>query len=443
MEIDRTQLADMLIAAKGSNFIKVITGIRRCGKSYLLFNIFKRHLLKSGVPEDHIIEIDLEHPVIANLVNPIELDKYIRSKIVADGQMNYVLIDEIQYCGKALPSGLDISHIHPDDRERMFVDFYRVLNGLRTTPNVDTYVTGSNSRLLSSDIATEFRGRGQVIQVTPLSFAEFHAFKGDATDIYGCFKEYLMFGGMPECVLHSTEEEKRAYLKDLYSTIYIRDMVERNRIKNEQILERVIDIAMSSVGSLTNPSKLAHAIQSAMGIKTNQPTVARHLKMIEAAYLVSKANRYDVKGKHYLDYPAKYYATDTGLRNARLNFRQTEPTHLMENVIYCELVRRGYPVDVGVVMQNTSRNGKHELRQYEIDFVVNHGPKQMYIQSAYSIPTAEKREQETFSLRHTGDAFRKVVITNDPFQNRTYDDNGIAYIGLIDFLLDPHSLETL
>jgi len=443
MEIKRTELANKLIAAKGSNFIKIITGIRRCGKSYLLFNIFKRHLLESGVPEDHIVEIDLEHPVIADLVNPIELDKYLRSKIVADGQMNYILIDEIQYCGKALPKGLDLSHIHPDDRKRMFVDFYRVLNGLRTTPNVDTYVTGSNSRLLASDIATEFRGRGQVIQATPLSFAEFHAFKGDSANPYDTIREYLVFGGLPECVLCSSEEEKRAYLKNLYNTIYIRDIVERNKIKNEALLERVIDITMSSVASLTNPSKLANAIQTVMGVKTNQPTVARYLKMLEDAYLVSKANRYDVKGRHYLDYPAKYYAADTGLRNARLNFRQTEPTHLMENAIYCELARRGYPVDVGVVMQSASENGKHELRQYEIDFVVNSGPRQMYIQSAYSIPTAEKCEQETFSLRHTGDSFRKVVITNDPFQTRTYDNDGIAYIGLIDFLLDPHSLETL
>ncbi len=443
MTIQRNYLLNRLIEAKHNGFVKVLTGIRRCGKSYLLFNIFKHHLLEDGVQPDHIIEIDLEHPVITDLVNPIKLDSYIRSKLVSDGKMNYVLIDEIQYCGKALPEGFDLSRIHPDDRERMFVDFYRVLNGLRTTPNVDVYVTGSNSRLLASDVATEFRGRGYVIQVAPLSFAEFMPLRASERNPFKVIEEYLLYGGLPDCVLAQSPAAKEAYLKDLYATIYLRDIVERYHIRNDLLLEKVIDIVMSDTATLTNPTKLANATKTVAGINASRNTVVQYLDHLADAFLIRKAERFDVKGRRHLDYPVKYYATDTGLRNARLNFRQPEFTHLMENAIYNELVRRGYSVDVGIVQRHDYSSGKHKIQQYEIDFVVNRGPKQMYIQSAYSIPTAEKREQETFSLRHTGDSFRKVVITNDPFQTRTYDDNGIAYIGLIDFLLDPKSLEAL
>mgnify|MGYP003296573876 CR=1 FL=1 len=443
MTIQRNNLLTQLIKAKHNSFIKILTGIRRCGKSYLLFNIFKTHLLEDGVQADHIIEIDLEHPVSADLINPIKLDNYIRSKLVSDGEMNYVLIDEIQYCGKALPEGFDLSKIHPDDRERMFVDFYRVLNGLRTTQNVDVYVTGSNSRLLASDVATEFRGRGYVIQVTPLSFAEFMPLRTSEQNPFKVIEEYLLYGGLPDCVLATSPESKEAYLKDLYTTIYLRDIVERYHLRNDFLLNKVIDIVMSDTATLTNPTKLANTARTASGINASRNTVVQYLDHITDAFLISKAERFDVKGRRYLDYPVKYYATDTGLRNARINFRQPEFTHLMENAIYNELIRRGYSVDIGIVQRHDYSAGKHTIRQYEIDFVINRGPKQIYIQSAYSIPTAEKREQETFSLRHTGDSFKKVVITNDPFQTRTYDDSGIAYIGLIDFLLDPNSLETL
>lgn len=443
MTIQRNNLLTQLIKAKHNSFIKILTGIRRCGKSYLLFNIFKTHLLEDGVQADHIIEIDLEHPVSADLINPIKLDNYIRSKLVSDGKMNYVLIDEIQYCGKALPEGFDLSKIHPDDRERMFVDFYRVLNGLRTTPNVDVYVTGSNSRLLASDVATEFRGRGYVIQVTPLSFAEFMPLRTSEQNPFKVIEEYLLYGGLPDCVLATSPESKEAYLKDLYTTIYLRDIVERYHLRNDFLLNKVIDIVMSDTATLTNPTKLANTTRTAAGINASRNTVVQYLDHIADAFLISKAERFDVKGRRYLDYPVKYYATDTGLRNARINFRQPEFTHLMENAIYNELIRRGYSVDIGIIQRHDYSAGKHTIRQYEIDFVINRGPKQIYIQSAYSIPTAEKREQETFSLRHTGDSFKKVVITNDPFQTRTYDDSGIAYIGLLDFLLDPNSLETL
>lgn len=443
MTIKREALLSQLTAAKHNNFIKIITGIRRCGKSFLLFNLFKRHLLAEGVKKDHIIEIDLENDENEFLTDPIELGKYIRKMTPRNRGRFYVLIDEIQRCRKVLPPGIDLSRIHPDDRESAYITFYSVLSGLRTSPHIDAYVTGSNSKILISDVATEFRGRGQIIQAMPLSFAEYRDFRASETNPLAVLQEYMRYGGLPECALKPTPEDKERYLRNLYSTIYIKDIIERNKIQNEGLLEAVIDIVMSNIAGLTNPTKLTHAIQSTIDAKATRPTIVKYLDCLKNAFLFLEATRYDVKGRHYLDYPIKYYATDPGLRNARVNFRQTEPTHLMENVIYCELVRRGYPVDVGVVMLDERKNGVHQTRQYEIDFVVNRGPKQIYIQSAYSIPTAEKREQETFSLRHTGDSFKKVVITNDTFQTRTYDDNGIAYIGLIDFLLDPHSLETL
>jgi len=443
MIIQRDIYLNRLISAKHDDFIKVIVGIRRCGKSYLLFNLFKQHLLDSGVAEDHITEIDLEHPTPANLVNPIKLDEYIRSRIVDDGRMNYVLIDEIQYCGKALPEDLDISKMHPNDRERMFVDFHRVLNGLRTTKNVDVYVTGSNSRMLATDVATEFRGRGEVIQISPLSFAEFAPLKTSARDYHAMLREYLMFGGLPECVLKNDELLKKEYLANLCKTIYLKDVQERNKVKNTTLLETLFDIVMSNVGGLMNPTKFTNAIQTVAKIPANHVTVRKYLEFLQNAYLLYKAERYDVKGRHYLDYPAKYYAADTGIRNVHMNFRQYEPTHLMENAIYSELIRRGYAVDVGVATVETMRLDSREKRQYEIDFVVNRFSERVYVQSAWMIPDEEKRKQETFSLRHVNDNFRKVVITGDPYEKPWMDDSGITFIGIVPFLLDPHSLETL
>ena len=443
MIIQRNDLLTQLIKAKHNSFIKILTGIRRCGKSYLLFNIFKNHLLEDGVQADHIIEIDLEHPITADLINPIKLDNYIRSNLVSDGKMNYVLIDEIQYCGKALPEGFDLSIIHPDDRERMFVDFYRVLNGLRTTPNVDIYVTGSNSRLLASDVATEFRGRGHVIHVTPLSFAEFMPLRASEHNPFKIIEEYLLYGGLPDCVLTPSPDAKEAYLKDLYTTIYLRDIVERYHLRNDFLLEKVIDIVMSDTATLTNPTKLANTARTAVGFNASRNTVVQYLDHIQDAFLISKAERFDVKGRRHLDYPVKYYATDTGLRNARINFRQPEFTHLMENAIYNELIRRDYAVDVGVVEMFTTINGKRCRKRYEVDFVVNNGNMRFYIQSAWDIPDNEKREQETFSLRHIGDNFRKIVVTGNPYEKPWTDKNGITFMGIVPFLLDPKSLETL
>ena len=441
MTIIRDELETSLIEAKGNNFIKILTGIRRVGKSFALFNIFKNHLLDSGIPPDNIIEVDLEKPANKPLTNPFALDQYVRKRIAAASGMCYVLIDEIQRCHKVLPDGVDLNQVHPDDRESCYISFIDILNGLRTTPNVDVYVTGSNSKMLSSDVATEFRGRGQIINVHPLSFREFCRCKANNSNPYALLEEYMRFGGMPDCVLKDSDAEKRQYLANLYDSIYIRDVIERNKIKDAVLLERIIDIVMSAVGSLTNPNKLANVLATTFKASVNQPTISHYLQHLENAFIIKKVNRYDIKGRHYLDYPAKYYATDTGLRNARMNFRQFEPSHLMENVIYCELIRRGYSVDIGVVERERHSNGRHESRRYEVDFVINDPPRQIYIQSAYLIPDEQKRVQETTSLLGIKNNFPKLVITNDPLQPRTCDESGITYMNLLDFLLDAKSID--
>ena len=436
-------MLNRLIETKNNGFVKILTGVRRCGKSYLLFNLFKAHLRKTGVAPDHIIEINLESSKSESLRRPDRLADFLRNAIIHDKKWTYVLIDEIQLCKPYLPDGVDLNRFRPEDREDCYIKFYGVLSELKNMPFVDVYVTGSNSKLLITDVATEFRGRGQTIPVTPLSYAEFSALRQNERNPLAVLHEYMTFGGLPACVLMPTPEEKKSYLIDLYRTIYIRDVIERYKIKDLGLLENVIDISMSTIGCFTNPTRLAHAIETETGNKTNRTTVAENLDRLEQAFLISKARRYDVRGRHYLDYPQKIYAVDTGLRNARINFRQDEPTHLMENVIYNELIRCGYSVDVGVVKCETRASGKHEMVQHEIDFVVNAAPNQIYIQSAYSIPTEEKQKQETFSLRHTGDSFKKIIITNDVLQSHTYDNDGIAYLNLLDFLLDPKSIETL
>ena len=442
MTIKRDLLLKRVIDARHNDFVKIITGIRRCGKSYLLFNLFKRHLLKSGVRKDHIIEIDLENTSSKPLQNPIALLSYIKSRIKKDGRWTYVLIDEIQDCQKVLPPGTDLSLIHPDDRENAYVTFYSVLSELRTMRRVDVYVTGSNSKLLISDVATVFRGRGQSIQVTPLSFAEFLPLR-KGLESQAIFDEYLIFGGLPKCVLYKSDAERKAYLDDLYRTIYLKDIIERNNIKSPETVERLLDVVMSGIGGLTNPSKISDTMSTVAKLHTNPTTIGKYLGFLKNAFLVGEAKRFDVKGRRHLESPFKYYATDTGLRNARVNFRQNEQTHLMENVIYNELIRRGYSVDVGVVQLETRASGKHEIRQYEIDFIVNQADERIYIQSAYAIPDPEKRAQETFSLRRVHDNFRKVVITGNLHEKPWRDENGITFMGVMHFLLDPYSLEKL
>lgn len=442
MEIKRTELLNKLIAAKGNDFVKILTGIRRCGKSYLLFKLFKRHLLESGIPEDHIIEINLEGRANQSLRTPNALGDYIDNRLIRDGRRNFVLIDEIQYCHREWNPSIDPARIPPEEREWSYITFYDVLNHLRTAPDVDVYVTGSNSRLLATDVATEFRGRGQIIPITPLSFAEYCQLAPQGANPFATLNDYLIYGGLPECALKQTDIEKKDYLANLYRTIYLRDIMERYGIQNTELMEHVANFVLSSISSPTNPNKLANAIKTVAGIPANQPTVARMISHLEDSFVISKVQRYDVRGRHYLDFPVKYYAVDTGLRNAAVNFRQVELTHLMENAIYCELIRRETAVDVGIIDMRRIDKGKQVRSQHEIDFVVNRGSSRIYIQSAYVIPDAEKRAQETFSLRHTGDSFKKLVITNDPLQSRNYDDDGIFYMGLLDFLTNPKALES-
>ena len=442
MTITRDMLLKRLIDAKHNEFVKIITGIRRCGKSYLLFKLFKNHLLKSGIRKDHIIEIDLENADFHPLQNPLKLLSYVKDRIKRDGRWTYVLIDEIQNCQKTLPPGTNLRLIHPDDRESAYVTFYSVLSELRSMHRVDVYVTGSNSKFLISDVATIFRGRGQSIQVTPLSLAEFMPLR-KGMESQAVFNEYLTFGGLPKCVLLKSDTERKSYLEELYRTIYLRDIIERNKIRSPEMVEHLLDVVMSGIGGLTNPNKIADTMNTVAKIDTNNKTVSKHLELLENAFLIEKARRFDVKGRRYLESPCKYYAIDTGLRNARINFRQNEPTHLMENVIYNELVRRGYSVDVGVVPVETRASGKHEIRQHEIDFVVNKADERIYIQSAYSISDPAKLTQETLSLRHVSDSFRKVVITGNLLEKPWHDENGIVFIGAMAFLLNPDRLEHL
>ncbi len=443
MVIRRDLLLDKLIKAKNHNLIKILVGMRRCGKSFLLFNLFKRHLLDSGIPHDHIVEIDLESDDFLFCRDAITLGKEIRARLPADGGQAFVLIDEIQHAEPILPKGTDLSRLRPEDRKNAYITFYHVLNGLLKRENVSTYVTGSNAKLLSQDVATEFRGRGETIEVPPLSLAEFAETMPGARDFFQIRDAYLAYGGLPECALLESEAEKRQYLGNLNATIYLRDIAQRFNLRNDALLESVTDIAMSNIGCLTNPTKLCNAINSAGKIACNETTVRKYLDYLESAFLVRNARLFDVRGSRYLSYPTKYYAVDTGIRNSRLNFRQDENTHLMENAIFNELVRRDYAVDVGVVEMFATKNGERHRQRYEVDFVVNKGDMRFYIQSAWNIPDSEKREQETFSLRHIGDNFRKVVVTGDPYEKPWTDNCGVTFMGIVPFLLNPKSLETL
>jgi len=429
VEFDRTIYLDRLLARKGNGFVKIITGLRRCGKSYLLFKLFKKRLLKSGVPASHIIEVALDDDANESLRDPRALSGYVRSKVGKRGAY-FLFVDEIQLCGES----------QSEAKGGAKLTFYDVLNGLMKLPNLDIYVTGSNSRMLSKDVATHFRDRGDVVQVHPLTFAEYHAaIRGD---VYRDWNDYLVYGGMPEAVLKKTPEEKASYLTELFERTYLSDIVERYRLRDDYALGRTIDVVSSVVGSLTNPTKLAHAMQNELGVRISIPTVKNYLSYLEDSFLLRKAERYDVKGRRYLDYPSKYYAEDVGLRNARLNFRQTEVDHLMENVLYNELVVRGARVDVGVVEARETVDGRQVRKQYEIDFIVNLGMGKIYLQSAYALTTERKRAQETASLEKSGDSFRKVVVTGVP-QPKYTDGSGITYVSIMDMLLDPVVLDDL
>lgn len=417
MEIRRDRYLERLIAHKGNGRVKIVTGIRRCGKSYLLFQLFKRHLIESGVKPNHILEIQLEDRSNKELRNPDACLAFIKKQI-KDQKPYYLLIDEVQ----------------------LMDEFEDVLNSCLHIQNLDTYVTGSNSKFLSKDIITEFRGRGDEMYLRPLSFKEYRTIQPD-TPFDDVWTEYMTFGGLPYCALLPSREEKADYLKRLFDEVFLRDIIERNRVQNDAQLESLLNVISSAVGSLTNPKKLEDTFISSGTGKLSAVTIKQYLDYLCDAFMIEQAERYDIKGKRYISTPYKYYFTDTGLRNARLNFRQLEETHLMENVMYNELCLRGYSVDVGVVEINERQeNGKYVRKQIEVDFVCNKADERVYVQSAFSIPTTEKRQQEERPLVNVGDGFRKVVVTKDNVL-RHNDENGILIMSLQEFLMDEGALE--
>jgi predicted AAA+ superfamily ATPase len=400
--------------------IKVITGIRRCGKSVLLFELFYEYLLQNGVQDDQIIKIELDQRKYYKFRNPIALCEYVEGIVTADEDKKYYLfIDEVQFTTKVLDS----------ENGNIEVTIYDMLNEFKAYKNLDVYVTGSNSKALSSDIATEFRGRATQIHVYPLSFGEFYSFvSGDERK---ALDQYMLYGGMPRLLQLEDEKDKKDYLNHLYDELYIKDIVERNRIEREDVMNDLLDYLASQVSSLTNASNIANALTSMRHENINSVLVASYIRHAVDSFLIRVARRYDVKGKSYFEYPNKYYYCDTGLRNARLNYRQYDPGHIMENIIYNELIRRGYSVDVGVVVDRKSGT----KIQKEIDFVVNDGDRRMYIQSALQMDNAQKEDSELKSLALTGDFFKKVVVRLD-IPHNYYDDNGIFHCNLIDFLLE-------
>lgn len=433
MIIERNEYLNQLLAKRWNGKVKIITGIRRSGKSFLLSTLFKNRLIEEGVDEKGFIEIALDRKSDIKYRNPNVLYDYIIEQTKNSSRKFYVLIDEIQLSYKVKNEDVDESLVPEGDRDMLYTTFYDILNDLMARPNLDIYVTGSNSKMLSKDIVTNFRDRGSEIKVYPLSFPEFLPVsdmeKADA------FEEYLMYGGMPLAVLEPDEKEKRKYLHGLFTNVYIKDIVERYKLKDDSILSPLVDALCSSIGSLTNSNRLANTAGSAIGKAPSHNTIKKYLEYVEDAYLFQRADRWNVKGRKYFDTIQKYYAMDVGLRNARLNFRQQERSHLMENMIYNELVRRGYSVDVGIVEVNRLVDGKQKMSQHEIDFVVNIGNNKVYIQSALNIDTPEKKAQELFSLKNTGDFFRKIVVLDGNSKPWT-DEDGVMYIGVIPFLLE-------
>lgn len=428
MEIRRDKYLNDLVVRKGNGMIKVVTGIRRCGKTYLVFDLFVRHLIESGVPEDHIIALALDDRANVRYRDVDALYDYLMERIGNDRGVYYVLLDEIQYA-------ITVKELRSKDEPPAL---YGVLNGLLHRRNVDVYVTGSNSKLLSTDVMTEFRGRGDEVRIHPLTFAEFmQAFDGDRQ---AGWAEYVMYGGLPLTLSTHTPEQKASYLTGLFEEVYLSDVIERNHLTKSQELESLLDVLASSIGSLTNPSKIEATFRSELHSRLDADTVKRYIGHLGEAFLVSEATRYDVRGRKYIGTPKKYYFEDMGLRNARLGFRQIEESHIMENIIYNELRARGFSVDVGVVDRRMKNNGHDERRRYEVDFVANLGYRRYYIQSALQLDTPEKAAQEKRSLSLIEDSFRKIVVVNRVM--RPYmDDDGILTMGLFDFLLNPNSLD--
>lgn len=417
MRINRDKYLNELISKMHNKMIKIITGIRRCGKSYLLNEIFFDYLISSGVNEDHIIRISLEDLENEYLTDAHVLNDHVKS-LIKDDQMYYLIVDEIQQVDRFVP----------------------LLNGWLKIKNLDVYVSGSNSRFLSKDVITEFRGRGDEIYVSPLTFKEYYDARGK--DFDDAWNEYIIYGGMPFILERSTNEQKSKYLKDLFNEIYIKDIKERYGIRNDSQLETLLNIVSSSIGSLTNPSKIEHTFKSVKQETLSRNTIESYLDILEDTFLIKKTNRYDIKGRKYINTPSKYYFVDMGLRNARLNFRQLEDTHMMENIIFNELIHRGYNVDIGVVeVSEKNENGNYVRKSLEIDFVANISNDKIYVQSAYHLPSPEKVKQEIRPFLNVDDSFRKFIIVRDNIDVRK-DDYGITTIGLKHFLLndDPFRL---
>ena len=416
MEFNRDLYLQKLISASNNDMIKIVTGIRRCGKSYLLFEIFHNYLLSQGVKEDHIIGLALDDNRNKALRDPDKLLEYIDSHLIHDGQTSYVILDEVQ----------------------MVDDFVGVLLSMTHMRNVQTYVSGSNSKFLSKDVVTEFRGRGWEIRVRPLSFAEYY--EGVGGDKRDALEDYYTYGGLPAVAKLNTPEDKAAYLKDVYRAIYLKDIIERNHLQNEEGLEEIFRVLASSMGTAVNPTKIANTFKSVANIKISTHTITKYIEHLKDAFLVSEALRYDVKGRKYIGSDSKFYFEDPGVRNAIIGFRQVEYSHMMENVLYNELCARGYSVDVGLVeIWEKNEEGKIVHKRIEVDYVINRGSQRIYVQSAYSMPDEEKRDQEQRPLIKINDSFRKIIISGE-HKGKFYNEEGVLRIGVFEFLLDRECL---
>ncbi len=429
MEIKRHRYLEQLLRKMDNDMIKVITGIRRSGKSYLLFHLFQDYLIDQGVKEENIISVSLDEEDNAVYRDPAKLYEYIKSRLISNDKY-YVFLDEVQFA---------ISKEEMKNKDKP-IRIYGVLNSLLRKNNVDVYVTGSNSKFLSTDVMTEFRGRGDEIHIAPLSFSEYYPAHGGSKE--EAWTDYLYYGGLPYVLKLQTDEDKTKYLERLCDELYIRDIIERYDIKNEAGLRALIKVLASGTGSLTNPQKIADTFTSSGQKEISLPTITNYMKYLQEAFVFEKAERYDIKGRKYISTPSKYYSTDIGVRNAFLNFRQFEETHLMENVIYNELIYRGYHVDVGIVEITENSDGRRKRKQLEVDFVANKGNRRYYVQSAYALPDQEKIDQEQASLIRIPDSFRKIIVVKQnmkPWVN----ENGILFVNVFDFLLNENSLEIL
>ena len=424
--IKRDKYLQKFISRKQNGLVKIITGVKGCGKSFLLFNLFCDYLLKSGIDKEHIIAISLDDDKNIEYRDPIKLSKFIKEKII-DSKMYYVLIDEVQYA---------ITNKELKNTDEVML--YYMLNGLMWLNNVDVYVTTSNSKRLTKDVLTTFRGRGDEVKIYPLTFKEYYDFVGG--ERFSAFEDYALYGGMPVILSKNSDEEKANYLKNLFTEVYFKDILERYNIEFSDVLNKLTDDLCSSIGSLTNAYKIANTLKSLKKIKISSFTIANYLEYLSENFLFNNAKRYDIKGKKYFEYPSKYYCVDIGLRNARLNFRKLENTYIMENIIYNELLVRGFDVDTGVVEMVEVKKGHRAKKQCEIDFVINKGSKRYYIQSVLDVSDSDKLNSKIRSLKKINDFFKKVLITKT-FMKPWYDEDGILHLGLYDFLLDENSLE--